>query len=621
MVFDRAGRAVRSFTVRGGHTFEWRYAYDSQNRLLTREYYLDGVQQTTRGKVAATWNAQGSLGSLTAAGVKASFTLNAELLATQRSFGRASGGATFSVTVDPDSNHAGGREVFSRSGLNQAFGGDFERDAVDRLTESNAVQSGLTYRYRRFTYDGLGRLKRACVYEAILFFSGECEDEYGDVDEDTYAYDAAGNRTDADANAVIGAGNRVQQFRGYAFTYDADGNTLTKVGNGESWAYVYDGLGRLTQVKLGGATQATYAYDALGRRVTKNLIVPTSTTEWLVYDGDQLALVSNTSGQVQEEYGWLGGSTLLGMNLAADTLVAVNDVQLGVTVQGMVRLGSGSLVKRYELTPWGEPVVADTGLGVRVRFGGHQYDRESGLYWMRARFYDPETGRFLTEDPIGIAGGMNLYAYAASDPVNAHDPTGTHLECWWEYTPGYTYTSDDPTSRLDQVHVVADKMEKKCRYSGIPTAVGGSEGGFYTGAYKGPTVRFSPGELSPLGKFVAEHPGCIAASAGLAAGLTVDIASAAGLGFAFRSLRVGVRGTRTARRMVDGTVSRLQAEAAAARAASQSGLEAGLTGFSATTAARIEALSPDSYVGLIEALLPGAPTVRGVLSVNAECFE
>src|SRR5690606_31702472 len=156
-------------------------------------------------------------------------------------------------------------------------------------------------------------------------------------------------------------------------------------------------------------------------------------TEWLIYDGDQLALVTNASGQVQEEYGWLGGSTLLGMNKGADTLIAVNDVQLGVTVQGLARLGSGSSVKRYELTPWGEPLAADTGLGVRVRFGGHQWDRESGLYWMRARFYDPETGRFLTEDPIGIAGGMNLYAFSLNDPVNGWDSTGMTPEnvCEW----------------------------------------------------------------------------------------------------------------------------------------------------------------------------------------------
>src|SRR5690606_32860051 len=62
-----------------------------------------------------------------------------------------------------------------------------------------------------------------------------------------------------------------------------------------------------------------------------------------------------------------------------------------------------------------------------------QWDRESGLYWMRARFYDPETGRFLTEDPIGIAGGMNLYAFSLNDPVNGWDSTGMTPEnvCEW----------------------------------------------------------------------------------------------------------------------------------------------------------------------------------------------
>src|SRR5690606_1719740 len=135
------------------HTFEWRYTFDTMNRLTSRAFYLDSVSQGARGQVLSTYNSVGSLATLTAAGVKASFTLNPELLATQRSFGRVSGCTTFSVTVGTDENHAGGREVFSLSALNQAFGGDFERDAVDRLTESNAVQSGWTYRYRRFTYD------------------------------------------------------------------------------------------------------------------------------------------------------------------------------------------------------------------------------------------------------------------------------------------------------------------------------------------------------------------------------------------------------------------------------------------------------------------------------------
>lgn len=65
---------------------------------------------------------------------------------------------------------------------------------------------------------------------------------------------------------------------------------------------------------------------------------------------------------------------------------------------------------------------------------GQQYDQGSELYCMRARYYDPELGRFLSEDPIGISGGLNLYAYAGNDPVNVADPSGmaatTHIIVW-----------------------------------------------------------------------------------------------------------------------------------------------------------------------------------------------
>ena len=80
--------------------------------------------------------------------------------------------------------------------------------------------------------------------------------------------------------------------------------------------------------------------------------------------------------------------------------------------------------KTYSVSPWGE-VAADTGTTTRLRLAGQQYDQATRLYFMRARYYDPALGRFLSEDPIGISGGLNLYAYAGDDPVNAEDPSGT----------------------------------------------------------------------------------------------------------------------------------------------------------------------------------------------------
>jgi RHS repeat-associated protein len=92
-------------------------------------------------------------------------------------------------------------------------------------------------------------------------------------------------------------------------------------------------------------------------------------------------------------------------------------------VRGLASYLHGTAVKRYSDAPWGDQ-TADTGLVVRFRFAGREYDQRTGLYYMRARYYDPQMGRFLSEDPIGIAGGLNLYAYAEDEPVNQSDPLG-----------------------------------------------------------------------------------------------------------------------------------------------------------------------------------------------------
>ncbi|MBK6780624.1 MAG: RHS repeat-associated core domain-containing protein [Gemmatimonadetes bacterium] len=85
---------------------------------------------------------------------------------------------------------------------------------------------------------------------------------------------------------------------------------------------------------------------------------------------------------------------------------------------------------------WGD-AVADTGIVVRYHFAGREYDGESGLYYMRARYYDPALGRWISEDPIGIAGGLNVYAYAGNDPVNLTDPSGLEPRCTDVHLEGY----------------------------------------------------------------------------------------------------------------------------------------------------------------------------------------
>nr|MDU9044453.1 RHS repeat-associated core domain-containing protein [Candidatus Electrothrix aestuarii] len=91
---------------------------------------------------------------------------------------------------------------------------------------------------------------------------------------------------------------------------------------------------------------------------------------------------------------------------------------------------SGSVVWKAEYLPFGKVNISVADIENNLRFPGQYYDAETGLHYNWNRYYDPETGRYIAADPIGLGGGMNLYAYVGSDPVNAVDPMGLMDATW-----------------------------------------------------------------------------------------------------------------------------------------------------------------------------------------------
>jgi RHS repeat-associated protein len=214
-----------------------------------------------------------------------------------------------------------------------------------------------------------------------------------------------------------------------------DGNMLSRSKGGVTDRFQWDDFGQLKAVTRDGvsAPLATFEYDGFRRRVRKT--TPTSTIHY-IWDGDQIVVEYDAINNVTQSYSYYPGedrlfSVVVGPNPLPKIYRA--SVDAGGDVNGLIRDSNSSLAAAYRYTPWGE-LEADATLvdSVRLnslRWRGLPYDPETGLYQMRARYYDPRLRRFISEDPVGLEGGINQYTYGANDPVNHADPTGTDYVC------------------------------------------------------------------------------------------------------------------------------------------------------------------------------------------------
>jgi RHS repeat-associated protein len=98
-------------------------------------------------------------------------------------------------------------------------------------------------------------------------------------------------------------------------------------------------------------------------------------------------------------------------------------------------------VQRYEYDAFGNIVsMLDPDFIQPYTYTGREYDPESGLYFYRARYYDETVGRFISEDPIGIRGGINFYSYTHNNPINRIDPMG--LDDGWPWYGGWPWNGN-----------------------------------------------------------------------------------------------------------------------------------------------------------------------------------
>ena len=442
--YDQMGRPT-STTQRmpnGSTSYQMSFTYDAHGRLISRTAPAAG------SALSLYYNATlGVLDSVSALGVLTRFDSlrNANLNPTRIGYRLGTHPAWWRY-LTRDSLEMVVRDTFSTgTGLNGDFATTWTYDRLGRATSAQTPLTGSLYP-TYFTYDADGQLTNACQYAGSPY----CRNEYGSIQQ-AYTYDWAGNRSETLAQPMLGLGNRMLRFKNYAFSYDRNGADTLKAGLGSSYPWTstdttrlgWNALGQLVRVEHWNAGAPTHTvdslfYDALGRRVAWQVV--NGATTWYVYDGDQIVLDVNpsTPSTPLAEYAYLGEANLLGIRTPSDTLIAITTPPNG-TVVGMARAQDGVVVKRYPVlhAPWSQQ-VPDTGFGVRFRMGGQEFDQETGLYHLGARYYDPQLGRFLSEDPIGLAGGLNLYAYSNNDAINQRDPSG-HEGCWVPYDSFVTY--------------------------------------------------------------------------------------------------------------------------------------------------------------------------------------
>jgi RHS repeat-associated protein len=173
-----------------------------------------------------------------------------------------------------------------------------------------------------------------------------------------------------------------------------------------------------------GWDRIEYAYDAAGRRIEKK--VDGATQVKYVYDGDHIIAEYNSAGTLLRKY--VHGPCVdepICMIEASGTYAGTHYYHYDALGSCVAMTNSaGNVTQLYEYSVYGQVAASDADHPNRFMFTGREFDKDTGLYYYRARYYHPEIGRFLQTDPIGYGDGMNWYGYCANGPLNAIDPTG-----------------------------------------------------------------------------------------------------------------------------------------------------------------------------------------------------
>ena len=211
-------------------------------------------------------------------------------------------------------------------------------------------------------------------------------------------------------------------------TYDAIGNPLKYCELTLTWE-----KGRRLKSASNGSESVTYTYDGTGVRRSK--AIGGSKTEY-VYERGKLIREIRGSEKIDYLYGEEG---IIGIKVGGEKYLYRKNVFGDVTE---IYNEAGTLVGKYSYSAFGECEIEQDEGGIAeknaIRYRGYYYDEETGFYYLKTRYYDPEIGRFITIDDTSYLApdtinGLNLYAYCGNNPVMRIDENGN---AWWHWVIG-----------------------------------------------------------------------------------------------------------------------------------------------------------------------------------------